>query len=183
MTGSQMQAERFLSGETVFEGRAVGVRVDSVELPRGGQAIREVVERRAAVVLVPIDADDNVILVRQYRYPVGEALLEAPAGVIEESETPEACAQRELREETGYRAGWLKKLGEFWTTPGFCNELMHVFAATGLERSSLEPDADENIEVETVPRARIRDMIGSGRIRDAKTIAALMMMTCPPDRD
>lgn len=173
-----MKAERYLSGEEVFGGKVVSVRVDSVELPKGGRAIREVVQRRPAVVLVPIDADGNVILVRQYRYPVGETLLEAPAGMVEEAETPEACAQRELQEEAGYWARSLKSLGRFWTTPGFCDELMYVYVATGLEPSSLEPDPDEDIEVVRVPRSRIRDMIQTGEIQDAKTIAALLMATC-----
>ena len=173
-----MQAEKFLSGETVFKGRVVTVRVDSVELPGGGTASREVVEHRPAVVIVPIDSEGSVVLVRQYRYPVGKTLLEAPAGVIEESESPEGCAQRELQEEIGFRAGSLRYLGGFWSTPGFCDERMHVFLATDLEPSRLEPDSDENIAVERIPVSRIREMMRNGEIEDAKTIAALLMVIC-----
>jgi ADP-ribose pyrophosphatase len=183
MTRSYMEAERYLSGETVFRGRIVSVRVDSVELPGGGTASREVVEHRPSVVVVPIDSDGNVVLVRQYRYPVGKTLLEAPAGVIEESEAPEACAQRELQEEVGYRARSLRCLGRFWTTPGFCDERMHVYLATDLEPSRLEPDPDENIAVERFPVSKIRDMTQNGEIEDAKTIAALLMFICISGED
>ena len=178
-----MAAERRLSGETAFRGKIVNVRVDTVGLRQGGRAIREVVEHRPAVVLVPIDPDGNLVLVRQYRYPVGETLLEAPAGIIEESETPLACAQRELQEETGYRARKLESLGRFWTTPGFSDELMYAYVATGLEPSRLEPDDDEDIAVETVPPSRVRELIRQGEIRDAKTIAALLMVICEPAKE
>ena len=178
-----MAAEIRLSGETVFEGKIVNVRVDTVGLRNGGRAIREVVEHRPAVVLVPIDPDGNMVLVRQYRYPAGETLLEAPAGIIEESETPLACAQRELQEETGYRARHLKALGSFWTTPGFSDELMYGYVATGLEPSRLEPDDDEDITVERIPPSQVTELIQRGEIRDAKTIAALLMVICRPSPD
>ena len=178
-----MEAERYLSGETVFRGRIVSVRVDSVALPGGGTASREVVEHRPAVVVVPIDSDGNFVLVRQYRYPVGKTLLEAPAGMVEESESPDASAQRELQEEVGYRARSLRRLGRFWSTPGFCDELMHVYLATGLEASRLEPDPDENITVERASVSKIREMVQNGEIEDAKTIAALLMVICLSGED
>jgi ADP-ribose pyrophosphatase len=170
-----MKAETRLSTETVFEGRIVTVRVDSVSLPNGVRAVREVVEHRPAVAIVPLDDNGGVLLVSQFRYPVGEELLEVPAGIIEESETPEECAGRELQEEIGYRARELRSLGSFWTTPGFSDERMYVFVATGLEPSRLEPDEDEDITVVRVPISRIRGMIEAGEIRDAKTIAALLL--------
>ena len=178
MNRNHMEAEMYLSGETVFKGRIVSVRVDSVQLPGGGTAGREVVEHRPAAVVVPIDSDGNVVLVRQYRYPVGKTLLEAPAGIIEEDETPETGAQRELQEEIGFRARSLRYLGGFWSTPGFCDERMHVFLATDLEPSRLEPDADENIAVERFSVSEIREMIRNGEIEDAKSIAALLMAIC-----
>jgi ADP-ribose pyrophosphatase len=170
-----MKTEARLSTETVFEGKIVTVRVDAVSLPNGVKAVREVVEHRPAVAIVPFDDDGQVILVSQYRYPVGEELLEVPAGIIEEGETPEQCAGRELQEEIGYRAREMRSLGSFWTTPGFSDELMYAFVATGLEPSRLEPDEDENITVVRFQVSRIRKMIEAGEIRDSKTIAALLM--------
>jgi ADP-ribose pyrophosphatase len=170
-----MNTETRLSTETVFEGKIVTVRVDAVSLPNGVKAVREVVEHRPAVAIVPFDDNGEVILVSQFRYPVGEQLLEVPAGIIEVSETPEQCADRELQEEIGYRAREMRSLGSFWTAPGFSDELMYAFVATGLEPSRLESDEDEDITVVRVPVSRIREMIEAGEIRDSKTIAALLM--------
>ena len=172
------QAESSIASRRVFDGKIMRVRVDTVKLPNGVQASREVVEHRPAVVLVPIDKSENVILVRQYRHAVGETLLEAPAGVVEEGETPSECGQRELQEETGYRARSLVSLGSFWTTPGFCDEFMFAFVARDLVPSALEPDPDEEISTERLPLSRVSGLIRSGEIRDAKTIAALLMVTC-----
>jgi len=168
--------ERWLSGETVFEGVVASVRVDTVSLPGGGAARREVVEHEPSVVVVPIDREGNLLLVRQFRYPVGETLVEAPAGVVEDAESPEECAQRELQEETGYRAESLESLGAFWMSPGYCTERMHAFVARDLVPSSLEPDPDENIEIVRVSFAEAHKLISRGEIRDAKTIAALLMV-------
>ncbi len=170
-----MNTETRLSTETVFEGKIVTVRVDAVSLPNGVKVVREVVEHRPAVAIVPFDDNREVILVSQFRYPVGEQLLEVPAGTIEVSETPEQCADRELQEEIGYRAREMRSLGSFWTAPGFSDELMYAFIATGLEPSKLESDEDEDITVVRVPVSRIREMIEAGEIRDSKTIAALLM--------
>ncbi len=170
-----MNTETRLSTETVFEGKIVTVRVDAVSLPNGVKVVREVVEHRPAVAIVPFDDNREVILVSQFRYPVGEQLLEVPAGIIEVSETPEQCADRELQEEIGYRAREMRSLGSFWTAPGFSDELMYAFIATGLEPSRLESDEDEDITVVRVPVSRIREMIEVGEIRDSKTIAALLM--------
>ena len=175
---SKLKAEIPLESKTVFNGKLVRVRIDTVRLPDGGQASREVVEHRPAAVIVPIDAEENVIMVRQYRHPVGETLLEAPAGVVEEHETPQDCAQRELQEETGYLSRNLQGLGQFWMSPGFCDELMYVYVARDLVSSSLEPDADENILTETVPLRRVTELVRRGEIQDAKTIAALLMAIC-----
>ena len=168
-------SEQQLSSRSVFEGRVVSIRVDEVRLPGGGTAVREVVDHRPAVVIVPLDERDRVIMVRQYRYAVGETLLEAPAGIVEEGEEPDQTAQRELQEEVGLIAGDLRKLGEFWATPGFCNEMMHAYVARDLRHSSLDADDDEDITVVLVPMAEALDMIASGKIRDAKTIAALLL--------
>ena len=173
-----VEAEKRLASQPVFDGKLLQVSVDTVRLPDGRQAVREVVGHRPAAVIVPIDQENNVHLVRQYRYAVGEALLEAPAGVLEESESPEDCAQRELQEETGFRSEDLQSLGRFWSSPGFCSELMYVYLARDLVPSALAPDPDENIVTEKVPLSRINELIRRGEIRDAKSIAALLMATC-----
>lgn len=173
-----MKAEKTLDSKTAFDGKVVRVRVDRVRLPDERVVSREVVEHHPSVVVLPIDTEDNVILVRQYRHPVGVALLEAPAGGLEESESPEACAQRELQEETGFMSRDLQSLGQFWASPGYCTELMYVYVARCLTPSSMEPDADENIQTEKVPLSNITGLIREGEIKDAKTIAAFMMATC-----
>ena len=170
-----MSFESFLSTEKIYDGKVVGLRVDSVALPNGRTALREVVDHRDAVVVVPIDVDGYVVLVRQYRYPVGVDLLEAPAGMVEESESPHECARRELQEEIGFSAKSMRCMGKFWTTPGVCNELMHTFIARELFPSILEPDPDEHITVERFPVMDTPDLIRSGEIQDGKTIAALLM--------
>ncbi len=167
--------ERQLSSRLVFEGRVVSLKVDEVLLSGGGTSTREIIDHRPAVVIVPIDGSGNLLMVRQYRYAVGETLLEAPAGIVEEGEDPDETAQRELQEEVGRISGDLKKLGEFWATPGFCNEMMHAYVARDLSLSQLEADEDEDITVVEVPMAEALDMIASGKIRDAKTIAALLL--------
>ena len=170
-----MQPEQMISSERVFDGRIVRVRTDAVLLPNGRNATREVVEHRPSVVVVPIDADGNVILVRQYRYPAEQVLLEAPAGVVEESETPDDCAMRELQEEIGFSSRDLRALGGFWTSPGYCTEFMYAYLAKDLVPSRLQADADESIEVERVSISRVSRLIRLGEIQDAKTIAALLM--------
>ena len=175
MTPQVVQPEEVLASSTGFDGRIVRVRVDQVRLADGRETVREVVEHPDSVVVVPIDADGNVVLVRQYRHPVGSALLEAPAGKCDGPESPEEAAQRELREETGYRAGELRSLGSFWSSPGFCTELMHAFVATDLTPSRLEHDADEDIVIERAPMSSVTELVRTGAIRDAKTIAALLL--------
>ena len=170
-----MQSEQMVSSERVFDGRIVRVRTDAVLLPTGRNATREVVEHRPSVVVVPIDADGNAILVRQYRYPAEQVLLEAPAGVVEESETPDDCAMRELQEEIGFSSRDLRALGGFWTSPGYCTEFMYAYLAKDLVPSRLEADADESIEVQRVSISRVSRLIRLGEIQDAKTIAALLM--------
>jgi ADP-ribose pyrophosphatase len=122
-----------------------------------------------------VDEDGNVVMVRQYRYPVGRVVVEAPAGVVDGSESPEECAQRELQEEIGYAATDITLLGGFWPSPGFCDEFIHAFLARGLEPSRLAADEDENIEVVRYPLPRVVEMIRTGEIQDAKTIAAVLM--------
>ena len=172
-----MIIEKTLSSKSVFSGRVVGLKVDQIELANGVQSIREVVTHRPAVAIVPLDDDSNVILVKQYRYPIGSLLLEVPAGIIEDDESPIECAQRELQEEIGYRAGDLKILSEFWTAPGFSDELMYGYLASDLTKSSLPADYDENIEIIRIPFDDVLTLISRGEIKDAKTIATLLMVS------
>ena len=152
------------------------MRVDTVTLLRGARGTREIVEHSECVCVVPLDENNNVVLVRQYRKAVEEELLEIPAGGVEPGEAAQEAVLRELQEETGYTAENLKHLSSFWTTPGFCTELMHAYVATGLRPSGLKPDEDENIQVITVPLDSIPDMLSKGEIKDAKSIASLLMV-------
>ncbi len=169
------QQPELIQREQKYEGKIVNLRIDSVLLPNGHQTNFEIVEHENAVVIVPVDADDNVLLVRQYRHAAGESLLEAPAGVIDPDESPDDCAQRELREETGYASRNLRALGGFWSSPGFCTEFMYPYLAKDLGESRLDPDDDEDIEVQRFPVSRIPQLIRLGEIQDAKTIASLLM--------
>ncbi len=176
MMGQIIPPERRVDSRQIYNGKIVQLHVDEVELPNGNRATREVVEHSDAVVIVPIDSDGNVLLVRQHRYAIGTDLLEAPAGGIDGDEQPEQAAQRELREEIGFASERLDYLGNFWSTPGFCTELMHVFVARDLVVSRLPPDEDEAITIESYPLDSIRTMIDLGEIQDAKTIAATSMV-------
>lgn len=168
--------EPTIESHLVYQGRILNLRVDTVQLPRGTPGVREIVEHSEVVCTVPLDDENNVILVRQFRKAVEESLLEIPAGGIEEGEAPEEAVVRELQEEIGYTADSLRHLSTFWTTPGFCNELMHSYLATELRPDSRRPDEDENIQVVRVPMDRIPGMIRGGEIKDVKSIASLLLV-------
>lgn len=164
--------ERRTSGTTVFEGRLVRLEVDRVRLADGAESVREVVRHSGAVVMLPVDDAQRVLMVRQFRYPTGETLLELPAGTLEPGEAPEACAARELAEEVGHRAGRLEKVGELYSAPGFCDELLHAFVATELQPvQGVGADEDERLVVERVALADLFGAVREGRVRDAKTAA------------
>ena len=168
--------EPTIESHIAYQGGIVNLRVDTVLLPRGSQGTREIVEHSDCVCIVPLDEQNNVLLVRQYRKPVEESLLEVPAGGVESGEVPKDAVLRELQEETGYTADKLRHLSSFWTTPGFCTEMMHAYLATNLRQSSLSQDEDEDIELIKVPLDRVPQMIRQGEIRDAKSIASLFMV-------
>ncbi len=173
-----MQPEEQIASREIYDGKIIKVRVDDILMRNGNQSVREVVDHANAVVIVPIDDDGNVHLVRQYRYAAQQNLLEAPAGLVETGEDPDDCAQREMAEEIGYASRNLRILGGFWSSPGFCTEFMYAYLAKDLVPRSLQPDDDEDIRVEKVPLSRIPQLIRLGEIQDAKSIAALLMATC-----
>ena len=164
-----------ISQETVFSGRIIETRVDTLLMPDGRQITREVIQHPGAVAIVAIDREDNVLLVRQYRYAVGQSLLELPAGVVESGESPDDTAQRELQEEIGYVSNNLRALGGVYSSPGFCTEFLYLYIARDLVPSRLPGDEDEDISVETVPMSRVDQLIRLGEIQDAKTVAGLLM--------
>jgi len=171
----EMSQERTLNTEHIYHGKLVTLRVDTVELPRGKQTRREIVEHRPCTAIVALDSDDNVLLVRQYRKAVEKMLLEIPAGCVEAGEEPLECAKRELEEETGFSAARWQKLSVFYTSPGFCTEDMHVYLATELRPAKRAADDDENIELLRMPWSKIPGIIESGEICDAKSIAGLLL--------
>ncbi|MBI4757826.1 MAG: NUDIX hydrolase [Chloroflexi bacterium] len=137
---------------------------------------REVVEHGVVVVIAALDRDGNVILVRQERTPIGKKLWELPAGGVDDGEDPATAASRELREETGFDAGRIQRLGGFYSSPGFCNEYLHLFHGTDLHPSPLAQDADESIEVTAIPLERALKMVENEEINDAKTMIGLLML-------
>jgi ADP-ribose pyrophosphatase len=144
------------------------------EGPDGGEIIRDVVEHPGAAVILPQLDDGRIVLIRNLRRTVGKVLWELPAGTLEPGEAPEACAAREVEEETGYRAGTIAPLTEFFASPGILNERMYGFVATDLVPTAQALDPDEEIEVFPIPPWQVRDMVKDGHIEDGKTIALLL---------
>ena len=170
---SEPSPERVLESRRLYEGRIVNLRVDTVELPDGRRATREVVEHGDVVAIVPLLDGGDVLLVRQYRLPAAQALLEVPAGGVDEGESAEEAAQRELGEECGWRAGRLERLGGFYASPGHCSEFVHVFLAAQLRPVPAHPDPDENLAVVRIPLAEALRLVRAGDIRDGKSIIGL----------
>lgn len=166
--------EETVNTKEIFEGRIVKLRVDDVKLPNGKISTREIVEHPGGVAVIAINDNRKIVMVKQFRKPVNEALLEIPAGKLEYDESPELCAKRELLEETGYQAINIKHLITFYTTPGFSNEKMHLYFAKDLLKSNSNTDEDEFLEVyEYTPEELIR-MVLTNEIKDSKTIVAIL---------
>jgi ADP-ribose pyrophosphatase len=166
---------RVLQHRRVHSGKVVDLDVDEVVEPGGIRGFREVVRQRGSVAALPVLADGRVVLIRQYRYAVDAFVWELPAGRRDPGETPEEGARRELEEEVGLRAETLEPLLVFWTTPGFCDEVMHLFRATGLEPVPPRPEADEKIEPATFTLDEALEMVKRGEIREGKTLVALLI--------
>lgn len=167
-------AEKLIRRQYLYRGKVVNLRLDRVRLPNHTTGVREVIEHHGAVAIAALDEKNRVLMVRQYRAGARRALLEIPAGTLEGKEPPLACAKRELHEETGMRARRWKNLGQFYSSPGFCTEKMHLFVARQLAHGQAAPEDDEFIEFEWLPLARALRMIEHGDIIDAKTIIGLL---------
>lgn len=169
-----MKARR-LETRTAYAGRIIDVTLDRVLLPNGRETELEVVRHPGAAAMVPLEEDGTVLLIRQYRWAAEGFILEVPAGKLDGGEAPEDCAGRELEEEIGRRAGRLDLLGSVLTTPGFTDEVIHLYLARDLEPGESRPEQDEIIELHSVPLVEVPGMIVHGEIRDAKSICALSL--------
>jgi ADP-ribose pyrophosphatase len=159
----------------VYQGRKFVVARRMVRYPDGREGEYGIVHHPGAVTVVPVNQDGWIWLIEQYRHAIENMLLELPAGTIEEKEAPEVCALRELREEIGLSADSLKKIGEFYSSPGYSDEYMHVFLAMDLREDPLERDVGEFIQVQKYPAEEVYQMMVQGKIRDGKTVAALAL--------
>jgi ADP-ribose pyrophosphatase len=166
--------EETLSSRLVYQGRVVRLRVDTVRMPSGRETTREIVEHDDCVAVIALDADGKVFLVKQFRKAVGKELLEIPAGGIDPGETPEAAVSREMREETGYRPRKVEWLGGFYSAPGYATEYLYLYLATDLIPSQLFAEDTEGISLVRVAPEEIPELISSGSICDAKSVAGLL---------
>jgi ADP-ribose pyrophosphatase len=169
--------EVFVSSKPAFDGKLLHVHVDTVRLPNGNTATREMANHQGAIAVVPILPDGSIIFVKQFRYPMGTVMYEIPAGKIDPGEEPDVCAVRELSEETGYEADHWDYLGAIATTPGFTDEVIHLYAATGLHHHDQHTDPDEFISVEAIPAEKLLPMIEEGLLFDSKSLAALGILS------
>jgi len=170
-----------LATRRVYAGRVVRLDVDTVRLPDGSTGELELIRHPGAAAVVPCltdpkGADPTILMIKQYRYAAGGSLWEVPAGTLDPNEAPDACARRELLEETGVTAERLEPLSAILTTPGFTNEVIHLFMASGLRRGTAAPERDEFIEVVPRPLSEVLAGIRDGEIRDAKTMVAILYM-------
>lgn len=171
---NQAFKEETVSTQHIFKGNIISLDVETVKLPNGKQATREIVRHLGAVAVLAIRGD-KMLAVEQYRKPLNRSLVEIPAGKLDYlGEDPLEAAKRELREETGYASGTMIKLHEFYTAPGFCDELIHLYVATELTAGETDPDEDEFLNIEELSLDEAMDAIRTGRIRDAKTIMAVL---------
>lgn len=159
---------------SIYEGRVVKIRVDEISMPNGVSTSREVIDHPGAVVILALDNEERVYLVRQYRHAIGSMLLELPAGTLEPGEEPIDAAKRELREEVGLTAERWSYLGSFYSSPGFLNEKLDVFLAKNLKLSQSDPDFDEDLTVVTMRLSELMTL--PAETPDAKTLAALHLL-------
>jgi ADP-ribose pyrophosphatase len=170
----EAKPEKLLARKYVFEGRALKTRVDTVIGSDGHRTTREVIERNNCVAVVAVDAEDNILLVNQFRTPAWKALLEIPAGGIEPAEDPDITVIREMQEETGFRPAKVTRLCGGYLSPGYANEYCFVYLATDLTYEPLRAEDTAGIELVKIPAAQVMQAITAGKIQDIKSIAGLM---------
>lgn len=170
----QEHRERFVKTLRRVQGRAVGFRIDRIRLLNGQPATREFLTHPGAVGVLAFTPEGRMLLVKQYRYPVHQFTLEIPAGKLDKGEQPLACVKRELEEETGYRAGRVRKLLSFWPTAAFSDEVIHLYQADRLTQTAAQPDDDEFLEIVHATSKQVARWIRSGKIRDSKTLIAFL---------
>jgi len=168
--------EKTLEQQYIYKGKIINLRRDTAELPNGNACIREVIEHSGGVTVAALTKEMELVLVRQFRYPYSEVLLELPAGKMEPGEDPLACGKRELLEETGAVASKYTDLGKFYPTPGYCGEVIHLYGAMDLEFTQQKLDDDEFLEIEKIPLEQAVEMIKNNEIRDGKTQAAVLKL-------
>lgn len=166
--------EKKLDTQRIYEGRIINLRRDTVELENGNKASRDVIEHSGGVGVLAVDEQENILLVRQFRYPMGQSLLEIPAGKRAPGEDPLDCGIRELEEETGCISKDVRPLGCLYPTPAYCTEIIHLFLATNLTATAQRLDEDEFLTVERVPAHRVLEWVLEGKIPDAKTQIAVL---------
>ena len=157
-----------------LRGFRVQVSRENVRLPNGRDVLLDIVHHPGASAVVPFTSEDEVLLIRQYRHAAGGVIYEVPAGKLDPGDTPEGCAARELEEEVGRRAGRLEKLASILTTPGFTDEVIHLYAAFELSEVEMRPEEHEVIELAPMPLAAALELVWSGELRDAKSALALL---------
>lgn len=167
--------ETMIEGETIYDGKILRLERDKVILENGNTAYREVVRHNGGACIVPVTKDNEILFVKQYRYPFSKVIIELPAGKLELNEQPEVCAKRELREETG-AIGEVEYLTEFYPTPGYSSEIIYIYASFNVEIGNLSLDEDEFIDVVKVDIDSALEMIKSGEIKDAKTIVGILLV-------
>lgn len=167
--------EETIESKEVFSGRLIKLRVDTVRLPDGKEARREIVVHRGAVAAVPLLDGDRIVMVRQFRQAAREVLMEIPAGTLDAGEDPFACVARELGEEIGYTANKLTLMFRSYLAPGYSSEMLHTFLAEDLVKAEAHADADEFLEIVEIPMAEAVEKIVSGEIKDAKSICGILM--------
>lgn len=165
--------ETKIASKEIFKGKIINLRVDTVKLPNGKEATREVVEHPGAVAVVALNEKNELVMIHQFRAPINEVIIEIPAGKLEKGEDPLVCAKRELEEETGYQAASWKQMFTFYTTPGFSDEKMYLYMAKDLKSLEQSLDEDEFVELVYIPVKDALDMARNGKIKDAKTILGI----------
>jgi ADP-ribose pyrophosphatase len=166
--------EKTITSKLLHQGKNFSFKTDEVELPNGKTTTRDTVDHPGAVAIVPILDDGRILLVKQHRYATGKELLEIPAGTLERGEAPDTCARRELKEETGYTAGSIKKILTMYMAPGYSNEVIHLYFASVLKAGEPSTEEDEDITLEAHGPDALLDMMEKNTIEDAKTIAGIL---------